>query len=464
MSTPKTRLLSLHVVLVAIYFLAGGAAGTKIFLHEQATSRLINKIAAQQDLNHVTNMDVNLNPGKMGVVTSFLLKITSKNFTNTAKAKAAQQEILDMIGRLKQEIFASTVACIALVACTALFLAASRWWPGAGAKTPERQIYDLLAVSLIFFAIGISSPVMTAAVKGSHMLVGGFVIETDSKGIISTVVSLFRSGNWIISVLLTGFSIGIPIFKGIAVLATVLQPSAAKRARIGQLLEAIGKWSLTDVVVAAVLLGIFSLNAIKEADGGVSAVPRFALGFFIGYCVLAAFTSSLLRRSAKHPAAAQLPGSRRTAATALLILALGAGIGAGFHNFHFFRGTNAVTDAAVIKLVRTHAELLNDKFKMEAGQPAAIPFEVPFASTLIVDLKVSGGAPLLISVIPDDGRPVDTAPAAVPLKVFPVEETLSYQHAQAVAAGKYRLLVRPNPLEKSSAGSRSFSLHLSVDP
>jgi hypothetical protein len=462
MRPPRPRLLSAHLVLIAAYFFIGGAAATRIFLHERTCSRLINQIADQQDLNHVTNMDVNLNPGKIGVITSFLLKVTNKNFTNEAKAKAAQQEMLDLITRLEQESFASTTACLALIAATAVFLAASRWWPGAGPRTPERQIFDLLAVSLVFFVLGISSPVMTAAVKGEHMLIGGFVIETDSKGIVSTVVTLAQSGNWIIAALLTGFSIGIPIFKGVAVLATVRQHSAAKRARIGRLLEAIGKWSLTDVVVAAVILGIFSLNAIKKADGGVSAVPRVALGFFIAYCVLAAVTSSLLRRSAKHPAAPGQSGGQEAAAAALLTLALAAGIGAGFRSYPILRSTDAVTDAAVIKLVRTHAELLEDKFKTAPGQDTVIPFEVPFAATLTVDLKLSGSHPLLVAVIPDDGRPVEAAPA--PAGAFPLEETLSYQHAHSIAAGKYRMLVRANPLEKAPTASENFTLHLSIDP
>ena len=355
--TPRPqRWSSAHLAFVAIYFFAAGLAGIKIARHEREISRLIDQVAARQDLNSVTNMDVNLNPGRMGKVTSFLLKISNRNITNTAKATANRQEILDQMGSLNREIFASTEACAALIGASVLFLLASRWRQGPAGWTRERKIYDLLAVSLPFFVVGISCPVLTAAVRGQHMLIGAFVIETSSKGIVTTVISLFRSGNGIIGALLAGFSIGIPVFKGVAVISSMLQPSAAKRARIGRYLEIIGKWSLTDVVVAAVLLAVFSLNAIKQPDGGVSAAPRFALGFFIGYCFLAAVTSNLLRRSAKDPAPAPVSGRRVAATGAILTLALGIGMVAGLHTtFHLLPQEDRLTDTAVSNLVRPAA-------------------------------------------------------------------------------------------------------------
>jgi hypothetical protein len=434
---PTPARLTGRLGLLALYFLVAGAAAMKIAAHERATSRLIDQIAARQDLNHVTNMDVNLNPGRIGIVTSFLLKITNKNFTNQAKAEAVQRDIDQLLGQLRQEIYASGSACLVLLVTSLLFLGVSRLWPSAGRGSPDRQIYDLLAVSLVFFAVGIYCPVLTASVKGQQMLVGGFVIETESKGIISTVRTLFQSGNWIISLLLAGFSIGIPIFKGVAILATLAQPSIARRARIGRALEAIGKWSLTDVVVAAVLLAIFSLNAIKSADGGVTAVPRFALGFFIGYCVLAAFTSTLLRRSAGQPARERVSAGGWAATAAVVALALAAGALAGRRlPFNFLHQGEVATDTALVKLVRTNTELLEGKFAARPGWPDALAFTVPFPGTIAVTASVRGGAPIGVSLVAGAGdRPG-------PLHGFPAETTASYRHAAELPAGPYRVVLR----------------------
>jgi hypothetical protein len=445
MSKIKSPILSGRLVLIAFYFLIAGAAGMQIAAHERATSRLIREIAAKQDLNNVTNMDVNLNPGRMGVVTSFLLKITNKNFTNQAKAAAVRRGIDDMIGQLQEEISASGAACLALLLASVLFLVASRFWPGASRGTPERQIYDLLAVSLIFFVIGIFCPVLTASVKGQQMLVGGFVIETDSKGIVSTVVTLFRSGNWMISALLAGFSIGIPIFKGLAVLVTLLQPSAAQREKVGRWLEIIGKWSLTDVVVAAVFLAIFSLNAIKSADGGVTAVPRFALGFFIGYCILAAFTSSLLRRSAQHRTRERVSPARIAVTAAVLGAALAGRLLLGRRTrLDLPHPEGVVSDSALIKLVRTNNELIEGKFTVRTDRPEVLPFTVPFHGTIGIAATVHGKSALTFAIVASAGDERDPAAAAAspPVKEFPVEKTSSYRHAGKIPPGKYDVIIR----------------------
>ncbi len=461
MNASNPRILSGRLGLVALYLFLAAAAGMKIAAHERATSTLIREIAAKHDLNAITYMDVNLNPGRMGVVTSFLLKVTNKNFTNQAKAEAMQREIVGMIGRLQLEISASATACLALLLVSVAFLAGSRLWPGPGRGTAERQIYDLLAVSLVFFAIGISCPVLTAAVKGQHMLVGGFVIETDSKGIVTTVRTLFHSGNWMISALLAGFSIGIPIFKGGAVLVTLLQTSTAQREKVGRLLEAIGKWSLTDVVVAAVLLAVFSLNAIKSADGGVTAVPRFALGFFIAYCVLAAVTSGLLRRSAKERTRERVSRGRIAAAAAVSALALGGGVlfGRGV-SLNLLNEGAIIRDTALIKLVRTNTELLEGKFTTRPGRPLELPFAVPFHGTIAIVATVHGKTPVDVSLLSDEaGQGKTPGSPPDPLKGFPEQKTLSYRHAGTVPPGKYRLII-----SDEGSSSEAILLEVSLEP
>ncbi|HVW19663.1 MAG TPA: paraquat-inducible protein A [Opitutaceae bacterium] len=336
------------VAFAALYFLVAGAAGVAFGLHERQCSALIDAVASRQDLNHVTNMDVNLKPKQMGVFASFLLKLTSRKISDHGKALANRQEIDALIARLKPEAIDSLNAAAALIGFTALFLAGASLRPAADPATSALRLYQLLAASLVFFVLGISCPVLTASVRGQHMLVGSFIIETSSKGIVSTVVTLFRSGNWMIGSLLAGFSIGIPIFKGAAVLYTLLRSSPGERARVGRLLEAVGKWSLTDVMVAAVLLGVFSLDAIRNKSGGIVAVPRFALGFFILYCILAARTSFLLRRDGRRT----LPPAPRPGRVAAVALVLAAALAAGSAGGYYgFRLLDRSQDAAMLRLV-----------------------------------------------------------------------------------------------------------------
>lgn len=461
MSSPRLVLPGLAIV-TAAYFLVAGACGFRVAVHEMETSHLIDEVASRQDLNHVTNADVNLNPSRMGVVTSFFLRISQKDIVSRRQAAENQHQIFDEIGQLKAEIRDSTGDSLLLLGVTiAYMMLALKFFEGDG-RTPLPRIYTLLAVSLIFFAIGISCPVMTAVVKGEHMLIGGFIIETASKGIISTVASLLKSGTWYISVLLAGFSIGIPIFKGVAVLFTCTSRSREHRLRVGRALESIGKWSLTDVLVAAVLLGCFSLNAIQQSDGGVFAVPRFALGYFILYCVLAARTSYLLRRMGESKSLNVAPPARATTllCTGLLCAALlgGVAIGATAHVDLPFKDT--ISEPALIKLIRTHTELLSRKFRASEARATAVPLDLPFPGLLVLDLKSGNGAPLEVwlekEAVDKEDQPID-APATL-MTAFNAPPTAHYVHSARVPGGKYQLVFQPQ------GESASVMVHVSIDP
>lgn len=333
MSAEPPGLLSPALLFTAIYFFLASAAGVVFALHERECSQLIEQLASRQDLNHVTEMDVNLQPHRMGFWTSLFVRMSNRRYADSSQARANRRAIADLNSRLDPEIAASRDAAAAVLGLTALFLAGTFLRPSRSPGFAALRICHLQAASLICFALGISCPVLTAAVKGRHALVGHFIIEASSKGIVSTVATLFRSGNHVLALLLAGFSIGIPLFKAGAILATLFHPSPGKRARIGRWLEALGKWSLTDVLVAAVLLGIFSLDAIQNSSGGIVAVPRFAFGFFVLYCVLAARASILLRRAAREPPPPRPALGRLAAGAALLILCLALGALAGRYGF-----------------------------------------------------------------------------------------------------------------------------------
>lgn len=460
MKRPRA-LLPLVALVTAVYFFAAGAMGFRVAVHETEISHLMDEIAARQDLNHVTNADVNLNPSKMGVVTSFFLRISQKDIVSRQQAAENQHQIVDEIDQLRAEIRDSSGDSLVLVGLTLVYLLLALPLLEPGPQGTQSHIYFLLAASLICFAIGISCPVLTAVVKGEHLLIGGFIIQTASKGIISTVLSLFKSGSWMISVLLAGFSIGIPVFKACAVLVTSLSRSRTQRARMGRALESIGKWSLTDVLVAAVLLGCFSLNAIKEADGGVYAVPRYALGFFIFYCVLAARTSYLLRRTGDT----KVPVTDAAWWTvlvngAVLALGLGAGLAAGATVRWDVPFSRNVNEDALIKLVRTHTELVQRNYRVAAGRQLVVPLDLPFAGTLDVELKTKGSAAVSVELekeaVDAHDQPLDRPPQAMP--GFRVETVSRYDHKARVAGGKYQLIV------EAGSGAASFSVHASLDP
>jgi len=459
-----------RTVLVAVYLFLASAAAVNIGVHETKASALLGRIAAREDLNGTISNDINERSKNLGFVLSHLLRWIDPASETPAQAAAGQVQVLAMSRQLQEAFLGSVDGSVVLAGFTLLFIVAIFAFREGDQPDLRLRIYALLCVSLIFFVIGISLPVVTAVVKGQHRLIGGFIIQTASKGIVSTVLTLFKAGNWMIGLLLGGFSIAIPIFKAVAVLYSLIGNSRTRRAKTGKLLETIGRWALTDVMVAAVLLSCFSLNALKQEDGGIFAVPRIAFGFFVAYCMAAAWTSILLRRSGSGPNTASSSAvSLRQIATGsgLLIAALAGGASLSYYGLAESAFARETADAAVVKLVRTHAAILDNKARIGPEKPALIAFDVPFTGLLSIDLEAPNGATLGVAVSrqPSSAPNAKAATAAFePVRGFPDEVTRPYRHSARVLAGHYRLAIHDEAGSGDRGPSETVKVHIALDP
>ena len=134
---------------------------------------------------------------------------------------------------------------------------------------------------------------------------GELEVFNKSRSIIGTVEELYRSGNPLVAFLIALFSIVIPAIK----LTLLLYTSLATRSRASLLLEkfekAIGKWSMADVFVIAIMVAYLAAVANKDMDELVSLEANFATGFyyFLGYCLLSILASQLLTVRKAEPLA-----------------------------------------------------------------------------------------------------------------------------------------------------------------
>jgi hypothetical protein len=134
---------------------------------------------------------------------------------------------------------------------------------------------------------------------------GELEVFNKSRSITGTVEELYRSGNPLVAFLIALFSIVIPAIK----LTLLLYSSLATRSRVSLLLEkfekAIGKWSMADVFVIAIMVAYLAAVANKDMDELVSLEANFATGFyyFLGYCLLSLLASQLLSVRKDEPLA-----------------------------------------------------------------------------------------------------------------------------------------------------------------
>jgi hypothetical protein len=175
--------------------------------------------------------------------------------------------------------------------------------------TARSVLFALCSVSLSCFVIGILAPAMIIWTAPQIPLESGqlsFVLQHQIRGIAAIIWELLSKGHWVIGFFLLLFSIVTPLTKCALTFFVTASGSRALNLKIGNFLHTIGKWSMADVFVAAILLALYALKA-QEAT---KSVPCLGLYYFIGYCLLSMTTTELLVNS-------EIASTRRQSTAAL---------------------------------------------------------------------------------------------------------------------------------------------------
>jgi paraquat-inducible protein A len=162
--------------------------------------------------------------------------------------------------------------------------------------TTRAVLFSSTCVSVIFFVIGILAPAMVIWTAPSIPMESGkleFVLQHEVRGIAAIIHELLTGGHWIIGGFLLLFSVITPLTKASLTFFVTACRSRELNYKIGEFIHTIGKWSMADVFVAAVLLALYALK-FQEAT---KSIPCLGLYYFIGYCLLSMTTTELLVHS-----------------------------------------------------------------------------------------------------------------------------------------------------------------------
>jgi paraquat-inducible protein A len=161
----------------------------------------------------------------------------------------------------------------------------------------RRLALHLHGVAAVCLLVGLSAPMLTVVAQREVALLGNVVLQFETKSIVSMVHDLFAGGSVFIACLLALFSVIIPVAKLLVSLLALLSPHGVLRTRYVHFVRAIGKWSMTDVFVVAVLLAFLA--------GGKGAFTDARLGpglyFFACYGLLSLLGGILLTRVINEP-------------------------------------------------------------------------------------------------------------------------------------------------------------------
>lgn len=158
------------------------------------------------------------------------------------------------------------------------------------AKSYRQLKIDALCVALFAFFIGVFAPILALKAYATVPVLGTVILNYESKSIFAALSALMQSGNWFIAVLISVFSILLPIIKtGISfVCLQSTKPDWANR--MTKIIKVIGKWSMADVFVIAIFIAYFAMGSDDFSD----ATAGVGLYFFVVYCLLSQLVTHFL--------------------------------------------------------------------------------------------------------------------------------------------------------------------------
>lgn len=142
----------------------------------------------------------------------------------------------------------------------------------------------LLAAALL--AVGLSLP---------FMRIEKLVFWEDNYSLLDSVVSLWQSGHYLLAAIIFFFSIVFPFCKLTALLIVWFLPSPhANRRRLLRVLGLMGKWSMLDVFVVALLIVLTRARSLLNAE------PRAGVYLFAAAIVVSMIASFTMERIAER--------------------------------------------------------------------------------------------------------------------------------------------------------------------
>jgi paraquat-inducible protein A len=175
--------------------------------------------------------------------------------------------------------FLACHACAQLVRTDALRYPGHAACPRCGAALHRRKpeslarTWALLIAATILYIPANLLPIMTVISLGSG--------EADT--ILSGVKALIAAGMWPVALLVFFASITVPVLKVVGLvylLVSTQRGSTARRldrTRLYRIIEAVGRWSMVDIFMIAILVGLVSLGELATIEPGAGAVAFAAV-------------------------------------------------------------------------------------------------------------------------------------------------------------------------------------------
>jgi paraquat-inducible protein A len=285
---------TIFTLLALLFVGAGILAGWKIVAHTEASTNAIEQVLKTYNMKNEGERTLEQFDKQHPFLKFFFSSTVKKTLKLPSQQQSQEALSSDVTEYLKTVRHESSIA-----AWWSWFLLSLSLLYVVSIIALERRhntrpvLFALTSISVIFFFIGILAPAMVIWTAPNIPLATGnlnFVVQHQVRGIAAIIMDLFKGGHWMIGGFLFLFSIVTPLTKASLTFFVTASKSKDLNFKIGQFLHTIGKWSMADVFVAAILLALYALK-FQEAT---KSIPCLGLYYFIGYCLLSLTTTEIM--------------------------------------------------------------------------------------------------------------------------------------------------------------------------
>lgn len=143
------------------------------------------------------------------------------------------------------------------------------------------SLLALVSVTIIALITGWFAPILAIIAYQDIPVIGQSVFQFESKSIVSALQKLYESGQVVIAVIIFLFTILTPILKSLMMLVVLYSQNLHFSQNSIRILKTIGKWSMLDVFVIAIVVTYFT----TKSGGATDATLQIGVYYFVTYVI-----------------------------------------------------------------------------------------------------------------------------------------------------------------------------------
>jgi len=152
------------------------------------------------------------------------------------------------------------------------------------------SLMAMLSVTMMALVTGWFAPILAIVAYQDIPVLGQTVFQFESKSILSALLKLYESGQTGIAVIIFVFTVLTPIMKSLMMLVVLFSQNLHFSQKSIKVLKTIGKWSMLDVFVIAILVTYFT----TKSGGATDATLQIGVYYFVTYVVASMLLTYLI--------------------------------------------------------------------------------------------------------------------------------------------------------------------------